>query len=723
MSSHRSFLSIVICGVLISNSFLLFSVPVVTTQGETFESYKITFQSNSKAILLSGALLNVLIPPDASVTSFMLSGFSEGMKNVTLTYSGTYSLRCYRFAQAALTFNGNPDYFHMTINVDVKVRRNAVQYSPCTSDELADAIMQRLNSLPLAGYTTPGIAFGNLQNCDGWKGYPILPVNKTQAYQLPDQQVDYLIVASQDMFEPLYPLMVLKSQQGLSTFFVSIQDVDSTYEGNSTQLRTIEFLRDAFNHWHMKYVLLVGNTASVPPIAYTAHELSGDQIVDHEQTGDYYYSLLEQAPENFSFSLPNKASFDFPDFILGRFPFDDAMQVGNLVNKTIAYEQETDPGEWVRTNAMAAGEGWYPNHAIKWDRHTCDLRPKIILGNPGNLSIQSLADVINTGVGSLSMIIHGTAYLLEINSTQHFMYSDVTLLNNTRLPVIFAAVCYGGKFDYGANGEQSLAVQLLARDAGGSVAIVSGTSPSPYALQVYYSTYNYNNGDGQSWLPAANYSIGKALFFFDALNIVEAMILLGDPALVMATAKYDLPSNVQPSPVPLPTMRQTPTPTSTTSPTPTSIPSPSQTPTPNTTPTRTATTIPTYSPSSVPTPQPTATPTPTTNPSPTTILTPPSTPTSTLLQTPTPTLTNTPTDTQTPTPSPSLPPEITPEPSQPSTLRPSPSASPAKTTAPSPSPAQPILNGTTIILIDIVVVVLVTTVALMFVLTRKNKKQ
>lgn len=601
--AKRKMLCVFLC-VLLSLAWVgLISKPTQNAYGdEPIEVYDVSFQTNGVGAIFSGMFLNVLIPPDAHVNSFTLVSTGEKIDNATLTYAGCFSLRCYRFAQAKLVFDstsGGDD----TINVTVRVSRNAVQYVPCSGDELADTIMQRLKECPFSGNTLPTSAYGNLNNSDLWRGYPVLPVNKASSYQLPQEKVDYLVIADGYKFPVLYDLLVLKSQQGLHTFFMFTQDIASNYVGDSIQYKTLEFLKDAFNTWHMPYVLLVGNTGTLPPIAYTVYNVSmGGIPFDDHRICDYYYSTLEQPADTFSYEY--RDCVDFPDFVLGRFPFDDASQISNLVNKTIDYETNDDPGDWVRTNLIVAGKDAPGSPIWQCENYTTDRPKNYLLYEEGNLSIQSLADEINKGeAGTILILTHGSSDGFYIGNGKSFSYNNVGLLNNSRLPVIFTIGCHTGAFNAGGDGSQSVAVSLLAKQNSGAVTIVSGTSFTPYGHWVYFSAYNYWNATPViRWrIPDANYSIGKAFYFFTALNSVVHMILLGDPAQRVATANYDAPSPPA-TPVPAPTPRPTPAPT----PTPTSTPTPTQSSQSTT--------------SSTPNPTPTPAPTPTPEPAPTSIV-------------------------------------------------------------------------------------------------------
>jgi hypothetical protein len=598
MGKH-SFLSYLLCVLLILTLSSCDVASPISVSDEPFEeTYNVSFAPTSARFFL-----NVLIPSDATIKSCILTGISGGYYSANFTYSGCFNLRCYKFAQATVGIERTWPY-NAVMNVNVTVTRNSVPCVPCLSDTLADKLMQRLKYNSSSVIFTPSLTFVNLNNSDSWRGYPVFSVNKNLEYQLPDQKVDYLVISSIEKFTTLYDLMVLKSQQGMNTFFVSTQDIDSNYVGESIQYKTIEYLKDAYNKWHMPYVLIVGNTATLPPISYTTYNFyDGRNYINDSGTCDYYYSTLDQPASEFSHDWSYRASLDFPDFILGRFPFDDTNQISRLVTKTIEYENNSDPGDWVRKNLIVGGEG-ATNQAVLPCQYTND-RPMDKLVYPENFSIQSLVSEVNDGVGSVLIATHGTPSSFSVGGGQTFSYNEVSLLNNAKLPVIFTMGCHTGKFDVGTSGSQSVAVALLSKQNSGAVAIVSGTSYTPYGDYVYYSAYNYWNKSNNvmARVPDANYDVGKAFYYFCTLNPIDYMILLGDPALQVATANYDLPPSPTPSPVPAPTMRPIPTPTA----------APTKTPTATSTPTSQPTNKP---PQNSPTPIQTAQPTPKITPTP-----------------------------------------------------------------------------------------------------------
>jgi len=515
------------------------------------ETYRFSFQPilyepeiYRIGIIHSGGYINVLIPPDASVLSVELIGTSGDINLTDLSYRRVFNLRCYKFAQITAEYEGwDPD---ARINFIVHIQRNTVEYTPCDSDRLADEIMDRLKSCPYSASVLPNLAYLNLENAGQWRGYPILPVEKKPDYQLSPQNVDYLVITGSDKESLIGNLLDWKQSSGLDTYVMSNQTINEMYIGDSIQSKTREFLKDAFNAWHMEYVLIVGNVETLPPIEYTVNNSLGLGIVDNRTT-DYYYATLEWPVDVFSFNWAAKPCVDFPDFILGRFPFDDPQQITNLVEKTLDYELNLSPGEWARTNLHVIGEDapWGSINLLTDDRPNPLLCYKDEMRNitEGNLTLQALVDFVKEGVGSLYLACHGSPRSWRLGGTEQLSVSTSEQLSTSRLPVIFTIGCHSGKFDYGVAGSDSVAVSLLAKPDGGAVAIVSGMSYSPYGDDVYISAYNsWENSPIQQWrIPNANYDVGKAFYYYCVLTPhIEYMVLLGDPSLVLATAKYDI---------------------------------------------------------------------------------------------------------------------------------------------------------------------------------------
>ena len=470
----------------------------------------------------------MLIPADATVVSAELVGFKE-VDLQEFAFVGTYSLRCYKFAQMAIRI-GSFASEGAEINIRVQVQRNTAPYSPVSEDPLTDKIVERLVSLPES--PSDEELFVNLDRAGEWRGYPLHSVSKIPNYELPHSSVDYLIITSKDAQPLLSPLLDLKHSQGLNTFVMTTQAINDAYLGTSLEMKTREFLRDAFSNWHIQYVLIVGGQETLPPIS---HQVKAGPPVEGvtNDIADYYYMTLDMSPDDFRYRDYTKPfPMDFPDFVLGRFPSDNLQELESMIRKTVSYESDNNPAEWVRTNLYVQGIGL--DMGSLWNDFTTDNRPKLRLIYPQNLTLQSLVDVFDDGVGSVVIEAHGGPSGWALNEGESLDFAAVDRVSNSRLPVIFSGGCHTGKFD----SPESVAVKLLGKPDGGAVAILASTWFTPYEIQTYFSAYNY---EGYHHWPDADYHVGNAFFFFTALSgWTEHDILLGDPSLVLATAHYDL---------------------------------------------------------------------------------------------------------------------------------------------------------------------------------------
>ncbi len=535
--------------------FSCFPFLIIETNGaETTnynETYRFLFQPVNygstgtalEGLVFTGGHINVLIPPDASVVSVDLVNTFGSIELTNFSYQGTFNLRCYKFAQINLQYKNRDQY--SKISFEVTVQRNSVDYYPCENDPLVDTIMERLKQCAYAGNVGPMYACLNLEDSEQWRGYPILDVKKNPEFVLPQQNVDYLVIVSEKNQPSIENLVKCKQDLGLDTFVMTIETIQEVYLKESLQLKIREFLKDAFNSWHMNYVLLVGNTGTIPPINYVAYDTIN--WGNDSRTTDHYYATLEQPIESFSYKYPSNTCVDFPDFILGRFPFENSEQITNLVEKTLDYDLNLSPGAWSKTNLFIRGQDcpYGSNYLLDSTRSN----PKLIWEdqmrgiNEGNLTLQAVVDFVKEGVGSILFACHADPYHWWLGAEQRLSVTTVEQLSTFRIPVIFSIGCHSGKFDTDPEGSGSAAVKLLAKSDGGAVAVVAGTSYSPNGDLVYISAYNsWKNCPVPQWrLPDANYDVGKAFYYYSALNPIDAdIILLGDPTLVLVTAKYDL---------------------------------------------------------------------------------------------------------------------------------------------------------------------------------------
>jgi len=136
--------------------------------------------------------------------------------------------------------------------------------------------------------------------------------------------------------------------------------------GNDLAARIRNFLRERYEPWSIRYVLLVGDYLTVPMrICYpdpTIHAYNPDDpgLVAGGTPTDAYYADLSD-PDALSWDIdgdgyPGEYGEDFPDFLaevaVGRIPVNDPGRITYTLDKLTAFEE--DAGTWKR-NVLQAG--------------------------------------------------------------------------------------------------------------------------------------------------------------------------------------------------------------------------------------------------------------------------------------------------------------------------------------------------------------------------------
>jgi hypothetical protein len=290
---------------------------------------------------------------------------------------------------------------------------------------------------------------------------------------------DYLIITAEDFSEEVKPLADFRTEGGLTTKVIKIQDIYDEFNGGIESPHAIkDFLIYAYQHWQKPaptYVLLVGDASYdykdnmglgrsnyVPTYLLVTPHLG-------ETGSDNWYVLLDGEEDRLA------------DMLIGRIPARTAEEVSTVINKTIAYEQtplEAAAG-WAERAVFVADED-----EVDFEERTeeiADLLPqqydtrKLYLNDyedPLDLTTE-LVDEINDGALIVNYVGHGG---IELWANKEILNTwDVQALQNeNRLPLVVSATClnsyYLHPFPY-----ESMAESFLMNASGGAVAVWSST--------------------------------------------------------------------------------------------------------------------------------------------------------------------------------------------------------------------------------------------------------
>jgi hypothetical protein len=392
---------------------------------------------------------------------------------------------------------------------------------------------------------------------------------------------DLLIITTSEFSSEIYPLVDHKNNRDIPTKLVTLDEIeDSIYfpvKGEYNREKTKYFIKNAIEHWGVKYVLLVGGTNCGFTFCYSYIPDEGGEYSEEKLPSDLYYADVYKSDLSFAswdanyngkmgeFPEDNSEVDLYPDVYIGRLPCKTVNEVYIAVNKIIDFENNNI---WMDKIIVYGG-----------DTHISDIydegeytQEKIIENIPGfdyvrlwvpggypdkgdkQLSTENItlefnkadADFIDfSGHGGPTQwgtCLHGIK-----DSWIRFRVSDIdNLINKNKFPIISLHACYCCRFTR-TNVDKCIGWAFICNPDSGSIATFGST-----CLERGYVGKNTNNGlagwlniqlyknlyenrvIGETWTNTLNDYISE---FFDSqtpyyeYRLVEMFILFGDPIL------------------------------------------------------------------------------------------------------------------------------------------------------------------------------------------------
>lgn len=192
-----------------------------------------------------------------------------------------------------------------------------------------------------------------------------------------NSNIEMIIVAPNDtnFINELIPLMEWKNQKGVKTIILS-NFTEYTGSDNAEKIRNM--IKEYRENENIQWVLLAGDAQEdLIPIRYTYNP---DTVVvkgnteysnwnEYYKPTDFYYSALSGTWDNDNDgnwgenSTNNGNGIDeitwIPDVYVGRFPADNALELSNMVNKSLQYEMNPEIGDWMNKMLLAGGISLY----------------------------------------------------------------------------------------------------------------------------------------------------------------------------------------------------------------------------------------------------------------------------------------------------------------------------------------------------------------------------
>ncbi|UCG61661.1 MAG: T9SS type A sorting domain-containing protein [Candidatus Zixiibacteriota bacterium] len=337
-----------------------------------------------------------------------------------------------------------------------------------------------------------------------------------------DGGYDYLIIAKDDYVDDLAPFTTWKNTQGLTTQVVPISQVGNKVDDFKA------FIADEYFSNGISYLLLVGNEMDIP-----AEKMLGI-------FSDYMYTCIE-------------GDDYYADIAAGRFCVNNETHVDNMVNKSVTFESNPPPGEWLEKSLLVANWEEAPEkyQQCKEEIRTADQTPygSYSVLNPDfttaygasfenggdEASNADVVDYFNEGFRLVNYRGHGNNdiwWYWNVHE-EHFGLSDVAAIDNGQMtPVVFSIACYNANLPY----LETTLGEAFTQGDDGAVALLGATDESytdpnhDYDKQLYKCVFDEGiNAIGD----ASNEASVRLLQLWGNYGMLNARMYLwlGDPSL------------------------------------------------------------------------------------------------------------------------------------------------------------------------------------------------
>ena len=350
---------------------------------------------------------------------------------------------------------------------------------------------------------------------------------------------DYIIITHSDFIHDVQPLADFRSQQGLRTKVVDVQDIYDEFNHGILNANAIrEFLKYAYSNWQPPaptYVLLVGDTH-----------------IDMKNESNFVPTIRVQIPGYGSSASDHqfvtfRGEDNFPDMLIGRMPANNRVDARIFVERTIDHETSSPVGPWHKRLLMLAGSEDIFHSQInqlishnqlrnkyETERIRAPRKDELDLSINENVTTpiaRRVIDGFNNGASLINYIGHGGGGIWSDSRMLDFEDPEQNLTNISQLPLVISMTCYTGAFDGTKN---SLAEELLRSENGGAVAVIGATS-----IGLLIGDYILNNEildvifKGHTQNIGAIFAQAKIQFLINSpgfLDLTEVFTLFGDPA-------------------------------------------------------------------------------------------------------------------------------------------------------------------------------------------------
>jgi len=408
----------------------------------------------------------------------------------------------------------------------------------------------------------------------------------SQIQTLFNDDYDMMILTPEIYNNTIQPLLQHKNTYEMRTFVRTIEEIYSEYPGRDEPEKIKYAIKEAYDTYQIRYVLLIGDITQLPIRKTEVNWLYGPDVFVDDVLTDLYYADIYTANGSFcSWDSNNDDVFGeyywkmkdekieqidnvdlYPDISIGRIPCANEKELQTVIKKIIEYESSNTKDEtWFNRIILLGGDS-FPYSQWPDFPETKEIEGEVVLeaietimkdftstrlwASENNFLPVKINKEWTKGAGFISYSGHGFPYGFATsrpNSSDTITYYTFHMLmmrNKEKLPIVFLDACLTAKLDFNINGIQlpCLAWSLLKKPNGGSIISIGSTRE---AWEGYFNPY------GSAGIPNINKNFFKAYTdrstvgemmtyaqteyldthdWKDCLTI-EEIILLGDPSL------------------------------------------------------------------------------------------------------------------------------------------------------------------------------------------------
>jgi hypothetical protein len=288
---------------------------------------------------------------------------------------------------------------------------------------------------------------------------------------------DLLIISPQEFTKPLQTFVQHKESKGISTQLVSLESIYEgslfPVEGRDDAEKVKYFIKNAYDNWNIKYVLLVGgrkpgiSESWYVPVRYVhvfwadEHKFLSDLYFADIYDGEYNFSTWDADENNIFSDWPENGIFQdtvdlYPELWVGRWPCRNELELNIIIRKTIEYENMI-----VNKKIVLVGGDNFEEPGIEGElvcdkslEYLTDFDSEKVYASEMEVSPKNMRKALGDGAMFMHMHGHGspvkwgTHYPDSFDEWMDGLYiTDVPWFFNDEYPILILGGCHTAMFN------------------------------------------------------------------------------------------------------------------------------------------------------------------------------------------------------------------------------------------------------------------------------------